>query len=203
LVKRLVVPCLVGAVACCGAGSYFLYCHLSLGHWNAYMLSGQVGWGLERHYWAPLTNVFYNTWYDEYPTAYYTFSWWEEEGDFHMWMNHTATLFAQAVLFVFVVSEVIRALITRTGWRERAGLYLCAAFVWYVPVVATWPEFPGMIRYVLCVQVFLVLAGAHLLGRDRVCWPRLGRAVLACTVAALFIMQLLLAWMFTHGEWVA
>jgi hypothetical protein len=186
--KRLALAGLVSGVAAGGALSFFLYCQLRFGHWDLYMRAGQVGWGLGRNFFVPLKRSFYlNAFCDHVPV-------WR--------MNHTAGLVVEAALAALVVLEMIRGRHSG-GWRERAGLYLGAAFLWYVPLCACFPGMQGMIRYVLCVQVLLALALAHLVAREQLACPRAARVALAILVAASFGYQLLLTHRFTNGIWVA
>ena len=96
-------------------------------------------------------------------------------------------------------------------WRGalpmRAGIYFCAAAIYYVSVSGVaCVDMESMLRYEFCVHALIVLAILHFL--HQLPTPRLwvrasGMAAMALLSAAGLSVQGWYVWNFTRGNWVA
>src|SRR6266567_513866 len=128
-----------------GALSFFIYCQLRWGHWDIYMLTQAAGWGIIPDYLAVFKPSSYRwlvPWLDN-PTEASQMS-----------MTLGAMLFA-AIAFC----EWLPAIRRRTGLPMRAGIYFCAAAIYYVSVSGVaCVDMESMLRYEFCVHALIVLA---------------------------------------------
>jgi len=112
------------------------------------------------------------------------------------------------VLFVVIaLVELAAAVRRRTQWRQRVGLYVAAAIIYYISLagVAT-VELESMLRYDLCVHALIVLAALHFLRevRPQPLYVRATAMALAGLVFAAGLgLQGFYVWNFTQGNWVA
>jgi hypothetical protein len=113
-----------------------------------------------------------------------------------------------ALLFVAIVlCELLPAIRRRTGRATRAGIYFCAAVIYYVSVSGVaCVDMESMLRYEFCVHALIVLALLNFLGQVRmppVFVQAFGMAAVALLSAAGLSVQGWYVWNFTRGNWVA
>ena len=113
-----------------------------------------------------------------------------------------------AVLFVGIaLCELLPVIRRQAGLPIRAGIYFCAAAIYYLSVsgVAS-VEMESMLRYAFGAYALIVLAFLNFLGQFRTppVWVRaLGTAAVALISAAGLCVQGWYVWNFTRGNWVA
>jgi hypothetical protein len=176
-----------------GAIAFFLYCQLRWGHWDMYMQTQLAGWGIIPDYLAVFR-----------PSNY---RWHIPALNSPIEMSQLVTSLTMVAFILLAVVEFFTALRRETNWRQRIGLYLAAAIIYYISVSGVaCVEMESMLRYQFCTHVLIVLAFCHFLRQCRV--PPLpvralatAAVVLAC--AAGLIVQGWYVWNFTRGNWVA
>jgi hypothetical protein len=179
-------------VSILGAAAFFLYCQLRWGHWNIYMLTQAICWGIEPDYSA----VFRLSSYRWLVPAF------NDPTELSQMAMTTGALF----LGVAAVCELIPAVRRLACRGTRIGVYVCAAFIFYISVsgVAS-VDMESMVRYEFCVHALIVLALLNLLRQLR--FPLLVRSLAMVTVAiastAGLSVQGWCLWNFTRGNWVA
>jgi hypothetical protein len=201
-------------VATSGAIGFFIYCQLRWGHWNIYMLTQAAGWGIAPDYLAVLKPSSYRWLVPALnnPTEASQMS-----------MTLGALLFASIALCE--LSLAVRrarlpaanlsrdgqlrsaAIEGQTGLPMRAGIYFCAAVIYYLSVSGVaCVDMESMLRYEFCVHALIVLALLNFLRQLRTP-PMLVRA---CGIAAVAVLgaaglcvQGWYVWNFTRGNWVA
>jgi hypothetical protein len=93
------------------------------------------------------------------------------------------------------------------GWPIRAGIYFCAAVIYYISVSGVvCVEMESMLRYEFCVHALIVLALLNFLGQFRtplIFLRAFGMAAAALVSAAGLSVQGWYVWNFTRGNWVA
>jgi hypothetical protein len=197
--RTYVAAALVGATASLGCLAFFGYCQWRFGAWDQYMKTGHVGWGITPDYLGLFS---WRTLHVRVPGFKYLLP---EGGEF---LSRVAVPAAIALFAALIVAEWKLARSRGdTGWRYRAGLYLCAALMFYVPASAQCTRgMTSMIRYALCVQVLLAMAFVHLLARIGPLNPVAGwrlKLFLSAWCTICFLLQLMFTWRFAHGLWVA
>ncbi|HZT78988.1 MAG TPA: hypothetical protein VFA26_02100 [Gemmataceae bacterium] len=196
--RRFVFPGLAGLVGAAGPGGYFGYCQWRFGRWDMYMEVERVGWLVRPDYLALFSpRIFHIHW----PILRE----WPVDPEFLSRLSVPVTV-AAALLFLAAELWAARRL-ADSGWRFRAGLYLAAAFMFYICVSGhSSRSMSSMIRFAVCVQALLALAAAHLLTRA---WPqgllrgRWAAGLYAVWCAGSFLLQAALTYRFVHGQWVA
>jgi hypothetical protein len=113
-----------------------------------------------------------------------------------------------AVLLVAIaVCELVPAIRHRAGLPLRAGIYFCAATIYYLSVSGVaCVDMESMLRYEFAAYALIVLALMNFLRQFRTppIWVRaLGMAAVALVSAAGLCIQGWYAWNFTRGNWVA
>lgn len=192
--RPYVVPALMAGLALLGASLFFAFSFWRFGKWNLYMEVERIGWGIHPNYFALFDLKTYKVGGSILQPAFLD----------HLSIPWTCLLFAALFgLECFLASSKASG-----SWRQRAGFYGCAALMFYVSVCGRSSlGMTGMIRYILCVQVLLVLALVHLLATSEKVLPQRLRypagAVLALWCAISLSMQLWYTYLFTHGQWVA
>jgi hypothetical protein len=112
------------------------------------------------------------------------------------------------LLFIGIaLCELLPAIRRRTRWATRAGIYFCAAAIYYISVSGVaCVDMESMLRYEFCVHALIVLALLNFLGQFRTP-PALARAFGMAAVALLSAAGLSVqgwyVWNFTRGNWVA
>jgi hypothetical protein len=113
-----------------------------------------------------------------------------------------------AMLFVAIaICEVVPAIRRRAGLPVRAGIYFCAATIYYLSVSGVaCVEMESMLRYEFSAYVLIVLAFLNFLRQFRTS-PIFLRALAAAAVALISAAGLCVqgwyVWNFTRGQWVA
>jgi hypothetical protein len=200
--------------AASGAIGFFIYCQLRWGHWNIYMLTQAAGWGIVPDYLAVLKPSSYRWLVPALnnPT---------EASQMSMTLG---ALFFVGIALCELSFSVWRARFAaanpsgdgrwrstaigqQTGLPMRAGIYFCAAVIYYISVSGVaCVDMESMLRYEFCVHALIVLALLNFL-RELRTPPMLVRAFGIAAVAVLSAAGLCVqgwyVWNFTRGNWVA
>src|SRR5438132_6804242 len=138
-------------VATLGALSFFLYCQLRWGHWDIYMLTQAAGWGIVPDYLAVFR-----------PSSYR----WLVPALNNPTEASQMSMTLGALLLIGVALCEISFPLWRSGsaairWRSelptRAGIYFCAAAIYYVSVSGVaCVDMESMLRYEFCVHALIV-----------------------------------------------
>src|SRR5882724_2708029 len=180
-------------VAACGAVGFFVYSQLRWGQWNIYMLTQAAGWGIVPDYLAVFKPGSYR-WLVPAPNNP------TEASQISM------TLGALLVVGV-ALCELLPAIRRRAGLPMRAGIYFCAAAIYYVSVSGVaCVDMESMLRYEFAVHALIVLAFLNFLRQFRT--PPMfagafGLAAVALLSAAGLCVQGWYVWNFMRGNWVA
>src|SRR6266446_10565480 len=181
------------AVAMLGALFFFIYCQVRWGNWDMYMLTQTAGWGIIPDYLAVFKPSSYRCLVPALndPT---------EASQLSMTLG--------AVLLVGVtLCELLPTIRRPAGLPVRAGIYFCAAAIYYVSVSGVaCVSMESMLRYEFCVHVLIVLAFLNFLRQFRtppMLVRALGIAGVALLGAAGLCVQGWYVWNFTRGNWVA
>jgi hypothetical protein len=188
-------------VATLGALSFFLYCQLRWGHWDIYMLTQAAGWGIVPDYLA----VFRPSNYRWLVPALNNPT---EASQMSMTLG---ALLLIGIAFCEILFALRRARSAAIRWRTelsiRAGIYFCAAAIYYVSVSGVaCVDMESMLRYEFCVHALIVLALLNYL-RQLYMPPMfvraLGIAAVALISAAGLSVQSWYVWNFTRGNLVS
>ena len=176
-----------------GALTFFVCCQLRWGHWDIYMLTQAAGWGIVPDYLAVFK-----------PSSYR----WLVPALNNPTEASQMSMTLGALLFVAIVlCEMLPAVRRRTGRAMRAGIYFCAAVIYYVSVSGVaCVDMESMLRYEFCVHALIVLALLNFLSQFRtlpVLVRAFGTAAVALLSAAGLCVQGWYVWNFTRGNWVA
>jgi hypothetical protein len=188
---------LLGGVASLGGLLFFAFCQWRYGRWDTYMYAQVAGWGVAPDYLALLRSSAYRPGLPlllpEGALNPNTLSQWV--------VPLTVLLFGGLLLTELRLGRGTPS----DGKRERVGLFLAAFVMFYIAASGTaFSGFIGLLRYSYCAHVALVLAAAHLLGRVPATRERPWRELFVLVPAVpSAVVQLMLVWQFTHGEWVA
>jgi hypothetical protein len=180
-------------VAACGAIGFFIYCQLRWGHWDIYMLTQAAGWGIVPDYLAVFK-----------PGSYR----WLVPALNNPTEASQMSMTLGALLFVGIAfCELVPAIRRRAGLPVRAGIYFCAAAIYYVSVSGVaCVDMESMLRYGFAVHALIVLAFLNFLRQFRAP-PVFVRAFAIAAVALLSAAGLCVqgwyVWNFTRGNWVA
>ena len=197
-------------VAASGAVGFFIYCQLRWGHWDIYMLTQAAGWGIVPDYLAVLKLSSYRFLIPALNNPI-------EASQISMTLG--------ALVFIGVtVCELSSAVwrdrsaaadLSPDGWRRsaanglpmRAGIYFCAAAIYYISVSGVaCVDMESMLRYEFCVHALIVLALLNFLRQFRtppMLVQAFGIAAVAVLGAAGLCVQGWYVWNFTRGNWVA
>jgi hypothetical protein len=198
------------AVTTLGALSFFIYCQIRWGNWNMYMLTQAAGWGIIPDYLAVFKSSSYR--------------WLVPALNNPTEASQMSMTFGALLLVGIALCELViacrRALATasgpssrpttigdRTAWATRAGIYYCAAAIYYLSVSGVaCVSMESMLRYEFCVHALIVLAFLNFLRQFRappVFVRAFGMAAIALLSAAGLCVQGWYVWNFTRGNWVA
>jgi len=180
-------------VAACGGIAFFVLCQLRWGHWDLYMRTQAAGWGIVPDYFAVVR-----------PESY---RWLVPALNDPTEMSQLSMTLGAVLFLAIAVCEFVPTIRRCAGLPVRAGIYFCAATIYYLSVsgVAS-VEMESMLRYEFSVYALIVLALLNFLRQFRAppMWVRaLGTAAVALVSAVGFCVQGWYVWNFTRGHWVA
>ena len=193
VVRRYASAIALTAAAMLGAVLFFMYCQVRWGNWNMYMLTQAAGWGIIPDYLAVLKLSSYS---------------WLVPALIDPTEASQLSMTLGAILLVGVaLCESLRRIRTRAGLPMRAGIYFCAAAIYYLSVSGVaCVSMESMLRYEFAVHALIVLALLNFLRQFR-SPPMLVRAfgigAVALLSAAGLCVQGWYVWNFTRGNWVA
>ena len=176
-----------------GAVAFFIYCQLCWGRWDMYMLTQAAGWGIEPDYLAVFK-----------PSTYH---WLIPALDYPTEASQMSVTLGALLFVAIVICEFIPALRQRVNWPTRAGIYFCAAVIFYISISGVaGVDLESMLRYEFTVHALIVLAAMNLLRQFRampVFVRALGVSAVALACATGLSVQSWYVWNFTRGNWVA
>jgi hypothetical protein len=187
---------LVCGAAALGSLLFFAFCQWRFGSWDLYMKTEEAGWKVHANYFGIFSPKIFSVH-------------WPKFGLFDpIFLNR---LCVPVILFLFVGFIALEWKLARsnrdTGWRQRAGFYFCGWVMFYICVSGHYSRgMSSMIRFALCPQVMLVLAGVHLASRVPVPANLLSRRLIFWLIIAILLSlahQLGLTYQYTHAGWVA
>ena len=180
-------------VAACGGIAFLVLCQLRWGHWNLYMLTQAAGWGIVPDYLAVFR-----------PESY---RWLVPALNNPTEVSQLSMTLGAVLLAAVAVCELVPAIRRRAGLPVRAGIYFCAATIYYLSVSGVaCVDMESMLRYEFSAYALIVLALLNFLRQFRTppIWVRaLGTAAVALVSAAGLCVQGWYVWNFTRGHWVA
>jgi len=139
-------------VATLGALAFFVYSQVHWGHWNIYMLTQAAGWGIVPDYWAVFK-----------PSSY---RWLLPAPNNPTEASQMSMTLGALLILAIAICELFPAIRRLAGWPTRAGLYFCAAMIYYISVSGVaCVEMESMLRYEFCVHALIVLALLNILGQ--------------------------------------
>ncbi|HEX4653341.1 MAG TPA: hypothetical protein VH227_03750 [Candidatus Udaeobacter sp.] len=180
-------------VAMCGAVGFFLYSQLRWGHWDMYMLTQAAGWGIVPDYRAVFK-------LDNY-------RWFVPALNDPTQASQLAMTVGGLLLIGIAICELVPTIQRRAGLPVRAGIYFCAATIYYLSVSGVaCVDMESMLRYEFAVHALIVLACLNFLRQFRmppVLVRAFGTAAVGLVSAAGLCAQGWYVWNFTRGNWVA
>lgn len=180
-------------VAACGGIAFFVLCQLRWGHGDLYMRTQAAGWGIVPDYFAVFR-----------PESY---RWVVPALNDPTEMSQLSMTLGAVLLVAIAVCELVPAIRRRAGLPVRAGIYFCAATIYYLSVSGVaCVNMESMLRYAFSTYALIVLALLNFLRQFRTppIWVRaLGTATVALVSAAGLCVQGWYVWNFTRGHWVA
>jgi len=180
------------AISILGAALFFIYCQWRWGHWNIYMLTQSICWGIEPDYLAIFKPA--------------TYRWLIPALNDPTEMSQMSVTIGALFFLVIALCELTPGIRRRAGLPTRLGIYFCAAVIYYISVsgVAS-VALESMLRYEFCAHALIVLAFLHFLQQFR--FPpalrAFGMTSVALASAAGLSVQGWYVWNFTRGNWVA
>jgi hypothetical protein len=192
-VRRGAVPLLVGGLASLGSLSFFAYCQVWLGHWDQYMRTQQVGWGVQTDYGFLISGRF--LWDCRLGPREHLLS--------PCFVGRASIVVVVAVFALALIAEAWPVSRAHSGWRARLPLYFCAFCLFVVPA-STNCRNVSMMRLSIPVAAVLLCAVGHLLARRgrprRSFWGRLAVSLSVGCLAGLHVYMLA---RYLRGWWVA
>src|SRR5207247_1813191 len=180
-------------VAACGGIAFFVLCQLRWGHWDLYMLTQATGWGIVPDYFAVFR-----------PESY---RWLVPALNNPTEVSQLSMTLGAVLLVAIAVCELLPAIRRRAGLPVRAGIYFCAATIYYLSVSGVaCVDMESMLRYEFSVHALIVLALLNFLGQFQatpVLVRAFGIAAVALLSAAGLCVQGWYVWNFMRGNWVA
>jgi hypothetical protein len=180
-------------VAACGAIAFFVYSQLRWGRWDIYMLTQAAGWGIVPDYLAVFK-----------PGSY---RWLVPALNNPTEASQISMTVGALLLVAVALCELVPAIRRRAGLPVRAGIYFCAAAIYYLSVSGVaCVDMESMLRYEFAVHALIVLAFLNFLRQFRtlpVFVRAFGIAAVALLTAAGLCVQGWYVWNFTRGNWVA
>jgi hypothetical protein len=191
--QRYGAAIVIGFVAMLGAVSFFAYCQMRWGHWNIYMLTQYLEWGIKPDYLAFFKSSSYR--------------WLIPPANDPKLASQLTTSIAAVLFGVIALCEILPAIRRRTTFVTRAAFYFCAFVIFYISLAGVASvEMESMMRYQFCAHILIVLALLHYLHQFRlppVLVRAFGMAAVAFLGAAGLGLQGWYVWNFTRGNWVA
>ena len=180
-------------LAMMGALFFFVYCQVCWGNWNLYMLTQAAGWGIIPDYLAVFK-----------PSSY---RWLVPALNDPTEASQLSMTLGAVLLVGVALCELLPGIRRQAGLPVRAGIYFCAAAIYYLSVSGVaCVNMESMLRYEFAVHALIVLAFLNFLRQFRAP-PMLVRAFGIATVALLgaagLCVQGWYVWNFTRGYWVA
>src|SRR5438874_2680126 len=121
-------------IAACGAVGFFVYSQLRWGQWNIYMLTQAAGWGIVPDYLAVFK-----------PGSY---RWLVPALNNPTEASQISMTLGALLLVGVALCELLPAIRRRAGLPMRAGIYFCAAALYYISVsVVACVVMDSMLRY--------------------------------------------------------
>jgi hypothetical protein len=196
--RDVIRTALLAGVANLGGMAFFAFCQWQYGRWDAYLYAQVAGWQVTPDYLALFKLYAYRP----------ALSILRPDGTINGDALSRWALPVTMLLFGLVLLGELRwgRNAIAEGRRDRVGLMLAAAVMFYIAVSGTAGSgFVGLVRYSYCAQVGLVLAASGLLGQAAIVRERAWRMVpfIVALAALLITVQLILVRSFTQGEWVA
>ena len=192
-IRKNLTPVGLTFVAACGGIAFFVLCQLRWGHWDLYMRTQAAGWGIVPDYLAVVR-----------PESY---RWLVPALNDPTEMSQLSMTLGAALLFAIAVCELIPAVRRGTGLPVRAGIYFCAATIYYLSVSGVaCVEMESMLRYEFTAYALIVLGALNFLRQmpaPPVWVQAFGTAALALVSATGLCLQGWYVWNFTRGHWVA
>src|SRR5437764_13329960 len=108
-------------VAACGGIAFFVLCQLRWGHWDLYMLTQAAGWGIVPDYFAVFRSESYR--------------WLVPALNNPNEVSQLSMTLGAALPVAIAVCELVPAIRRCAGLPLRAGIYFCAATIYYFSVV--------------------------------------------------------------------
>jgi len=180
-------------VAACGGIAFFVLCQLRWGRWDLYMLTQAAGWNIVPDYLAVFK-----------PESY---RWLVPALNDPTEMSQLSMTLGAVLLVAIAVCELVPTIRRRAGLSVRAGIYFCAATIYYLSVSGVaCVDMESMLRYEFSAYALVVLALLNFLRQFRTppVWVRaFGMAAVALVSAGGLCMQGWYVWNFTRGNWVA
>src|SRR5436309_5369776 len=176
-----------------GALTFFVCCQLRCGHWDIYMLTQAAGWGIVPDYLAVFK-----------PSSY---RWLVPALNNPTEASQMSMTLGALLLVGVALCELVPAIRRRADLPVRAGIYFCAAAIYYLSVSGVaCVEMESMLRYEFAVHALIVLAFLNFLRQFRtppVFVRAFGMAAAGLVSAAGLSIQGWYVWNFTRGNWVA
>jgi len=180
-------------VAACGAVGFFVYSQLRWGRWNIYMLTQAASWGIVPDYLAVFKLGSYR--------------WLVPALNDPTEASQISMTLGALLLVSIALCELLPVIRRRAGLPMRAGIYFCAAAIYYLSVSGVaCVDMESMLRYEFAVHALIVLAFLNFLRQFRT--PPMfarafGIAAVALLSAAGLCVQGWYVWNFMRGNWVA
>ncbi len=185
----------IGMLASLGGLAFFGYCQWRFGAWDLYFQTQREGQGVAADW----------LWFVR-PSSYVFFG-----SVFHPDLDWTDDLSRLSVAVTVVLLAVVGRREWRLaqsgdeGWRVRLVFYLCAAALLFIHAAGVSPKhMQSMLRYAYPVHLLLLLALAQWAGSKSIDlrgW--FGSRRLAVGLTLLGLLQLVLAYRYFQGGWVA
>src|SRR4029453_6172334 len=141
-------------VAACGGIAFFVLCQLRWGHWDLYMLTQAAGWGVAPDYLAVFK-----------PESY---RWLVPALNNPTEVSQLSMTLGAVLLVAIAVCELVPAIRRRAGLPVRAGIYFCAATIFFLSVSGrACVDMESMLRYEFSAYALIVLALLNFLRQFR------------------------------------
>src|SRR4029453_10279731 len=141
-------------VAAFGGMAFFVLCQLRWGRWDLYMLTQAAGWGIVPDYLAVFK-----------PESY---RWLVPALNNPTEVSQLSMTLGAVLFLAIALCELVPAIRRRTGLPVRAGIYFCAATIYYLSVSGVaCVDMESMLRYEFSAYALIVLALLNFLRQFR------------------------------------